>query len=60
MALVNGVSVMRDGQVVRSLWLLPLRDFLAPVVWLTGMFGRKITWRGEEFELHEGKLKRAG
>ncbi len=60
MALLSGVSVLRDREVGRSLWLLPVRDFLAPVVWLAGMFGRKIVWRGEEFELQDGKLKRTG
>lgn len=59
-ALASGVHVLRDGEVVRSLWLLPIRDFLAPLVWLAGMFGRRIVWRGEEFELDKGKLKRAG
>jgi ceramide glucosyltransferase len=58
MALVTARSVLRDKDTIRSLWLLPLRDFLAPLVWLAGMFGRKIVWRGEEFELEGGKLKR--
>ena len=58
MALLSGVSVLRDRELVRSLWLLPLRDFLAPFVWLAGMFGRKVLWRGEEFELNRGRLKR--
>lgn len=60
MAAVTAISVLKDGDAMRSLWLLPLRDFLAPLIWLAGMFGRKIVWRGEEFELDKGKLRRAG
>jgi hypothetical protein len=53
-------SVLKDREAIRSFWLLPLRDFLAAFVWLTGMFGSKIVWRGQEFELENGKLKRTG
>jgi ceramide glucosyltransferase len=58
-AIVTGIPLLGDKQITRSLWLLPLRDILAPVVWLGGLFGRTIIWRGEQFELHHGKLKRA-
>jgi hypothetical protein len=58
MAGVVGVSVLRDKNVVRSLWLLPARDLMAPVIWIMGLLGRKIVWRNEEFELRKGKLKR--
>lgn len=57
MALEVG-AVLRDKEVLRSLWLLPLRDLLAPVIWIWGMFGRRITWREEEFVLRRGKLER--
>jgi ceramide glucosyltransferase len=59
MAVVIGVSVLRDKEVLRSFWLLPLRDLLAPLVWVGGLFGRKIVWRGEKFELNKGKLTQA-
>lgn len=58
MALVTGVSVLQDSNVVRSLWLLPIRDILAVSVWIGGLLGKKIVWRGEEFYLDRGKLKR--
>jgi hypothetical protein len=45
---------------MRWLWLLPLRDFLAAFVWITGMFGSRIVWRDQKFELENGKLKRTG
>lgn len=59
MALVTAVSALRDKQVLRSFWLLPMRDLLAPVVWLVALFGRTVRWRGEQFELDRGKMKRA-
>lgn len=58
MAALVGVSVLGDHNLPRLLWLLPLRDLLAPFIWLGGLFGRRIVWRGEKFELREGKLKR--
>jgi ceramide glucosyltransferase len=58
MALVMGSVALHDREVRRSLWLLPLRDILAPVLWLGGIFGRRIVWRGEEFQLSKRKLKR--
>ena len=36
--------------------LIPLRDFLAVLVWLVSFAGHKITWRGEAFTLKNGKL----
>ena len=60
MAWASAVSVLKDEDAIRSLWLLPLRDFLAPLIWIAGMFGRKVVWRGQEFELENGKLKRVG
>lgn len=57
-ALIAGCSVLRDKEVVRSLWLLPIRDLLAPVIWFAGLFGRGIVWRGEKFKLNNGKLTR--
>jgi ceramide glucosyltransferase len=58
-ALVSGMVVLHDRQLLRSLWLLPLRDFLAVAVWITGWMGRKIVWRGLRFEIDKGKLKPA-
>jgi ceramide glucosyltransferase len=58
MALAVGGSVLRDKEVLRSWWLIPVRDFLALVVWFQGLFGRRILWRGEVFQLRRGKLQR--
>jgi len=57
MAVVSAVFVLQDRDALRLWWLLPLRDFVAVAVWLGGLFGQKIAWRGEVFELEGGKLK---
>jgi ceramide glucosyltransferase len=56
MAVVFARFVLRDEHSLRCLWLLPVRDFLAPFIWLGGLIGRKILWRGESFTLKDGKL----
>jgi ceramide glucosyltransferase len=55
-ALTIGVGVLRDRQVIRDLWLLPLRDFCALGVWVWSFAGNTVNWRGEEFLLKDGKL----
>ena len=55
-AIISGRTVLRDRHLFRLLWLLPLRDLLTPFVWIGGLVGRKIIWRGKEFELRDGKL----
>lgn len=58
-AVICAGNVLKDQLSLRNLWLLPLRDFLAIAVWIGGLFGRKITWRGEQFKLKSGKLTAA-
>lgn len=57
-ALSVGVGILRDGQVLRDLWLLPLRDLFAFGFWLWSFAGDTVVWRGEEFHLHDGRLRR--
>jgi len=56
-ALASALAV-GDREVLRWLFLLPLRDLAAPVIWAAGLVGQKIVWRGEKFDLAGGKLKR--
>jgi ceramide glucosyltransferase len=58
MAVTVGKFVLNDKEVRRSLWLLPVRDLLAVAVWIGGLIGRKIVWRGEKFLVRNGKLER--
>jgi ceramide glucosyltransferase len=57
-AVLVGRSVLRNRHTIRRLWLLPLRDLVAVAVWLCGLAGRRISWRGEKFRLQDGKLVR--
>jgi ceramide glucosyltransferase len=57
MAGVSTRILLRDTDAARSLWLLPLRDLIAVVIWVAGLFGSKVVWRGESFTLERGKLK---
>jgi ceramide glucosyltransferase len=58
-AMQVGVGVLRDGQVLRDLWLLPLRDLVGFAVWVWSFAGNTIEWRGERFVLKHGKLEKA-
>jgi ceramide glucosyltransferase len=57
-ALEAGGHLLRDPQIPRDLWLLPLRDVLALLLWAVSFAGRTVTWRGERFRLRNGKLTR--
>jgi ceramide glucosyltransferase len=55
-ALGTGARGMRDEIVRRKLWMLPLRDAFAFVVWLVSFFPQRIHWRGREFYVREKRL----
>lgn len=57
-ALTVGVGVLRDGEVLRDLWLLPLRDCFALAIWAWSFAGDTVVWRGEEFRLKDGRIAR--
>ena len=59
MALVVGRYVLGDAQVVRYLWLVPVRDLLAMGVWIASFAGHRVSWRGQWFTLKRGKLVRS-
>jgi len=46
---VVGWSALRDPELWRSWWLVPLGDLLGFAVWLGGFTGRTILWRGIEY-----------
>jgi ceramide glucosyltransferase len=58
MALVIGKSVLNDRQMLKQLWMLPLRDLIAVGIWLFSFAGHTVTWRGDRFELKNGRLTR--
>ncbi len=54
-----GFGVLRDRQVLRDLWLLPVRDLVGFAVWVGSFAGNTIEWRGERFVLRDGRLVKA-
>jgi ceramide glucosyltransferase len=48
--------VLHDRQLLRNVFLLPLRDLIAPLVWAAGFMGNRIHWRGDVFDLKDGRL----
>jgi ceramide glucosyltransferase len=56
-ALVFGVLVLKDRQILRYFWLIPVRDFVGLVIWVWCYAGRRVVWRGQKFELAQGKLR---
>ena len=57
-ALMVGVGVLRDGQVLRDLWLLAPRDVVALGIWIWSFAGNTVAWRGQHFSLKDGKMSR--
>jgi ceramide glucosyltransferase len=57
-ALTVGVGILRDGQVLRDLWLLPLRDCFGLFFWAWSYASDVVVWRGERFRLKRGKMER--
>jgi ceramide glucosyltransferase len=57
-ALLVGGEVLGDRQVVRDLWLLPARDVVALGVWIWSYAGTTVEWRGEEFAIQNGRMRR--
>jgi ceramide glucosyltransferase len=59
-ALSVGVGVLLDGQVLRDLWLLPLRDFFGLGFWAWSFAGDTVVWRGQLFHLRDGRITPVG
>ena len=57
-ALTIGVGLLRDDQVLRDLWLLPVRDCFGLLFWAWSFAGDTVVWRGEEFRLKDGRISR--
>jgi ceramide glucosyltransferase len=51
-----GIDGMRDDLVGRNLWMLPLRDAFAFLVWVASFFPQTILWRGKRFRVRDKRL----
>ena len=57
-ALAVGKLVLQDDHLLKNMWLLPVRDLIAVAVWIASFAGHTVTWRGDRFELENGRLIR--
>jgi len=55
-ALTIGASLLDDPQVLRDLWLVPLRDCVGLALWAWSYAEDKVIWRGERLTLRNGLL----
>jgi ceramide glucosyltransferase len=53
-----GWRVLKDRQLLRQVPMLPLRDLIAPLVWMASFASNTVTWRGDRFTVKRGKLTR--
>jgi ceramide glucosyltransferase len=56
LAVTAGSVVAKDRRVLPWLWLVPVRDLFALVVWVAGYAGHTVLWRGQRFFLEDGRL----
>jgi ceramide glucosyltransferase len=54
--IMTAVDVLHDSEIFPNVLLLPLRDLTAPFVWAAGFMGNRIHWRGDAFDLADGRL----
>lgn len=59
-ALTIGVGILGDRQVLRDLWLLPVRDLAQVWIWAWSFASNTVVWRGYRFTLRDGKLEKLG
>ncbi len=59
-ALTVGVGILNDGQVLRDMVWLPLRDCFGLFFWAWSYSADTIVWRSERFRLKRGKLEKQG
>ncbi len=53
-----GVIALRDAEAASMLILVPLRDLFGAAVWLAGLFGSHVEWRGRRLRLDgEGRIQ---
>jgi ceramide glucosyltransferase len=57
MAFSSGWLVVRSRDVLRLWWLIPARDLFGASVWLAGLFGNTVVWRGRRLRVdREGRI----
>jgi ceramide glucosyltransferase len=58
MAFAAGWGALRSRDVLYLWWLVPARDLFGFAVWIAGLFGNSVVWRGRRLRLdREGKIQ---
>jgi ceramide glucosyltransferase len=54
----TGAGILGDSKTARDFWLIPFRDLAGFAVWLAGLFGDTVDWRGQRLRLlSNGKIR---
>ena len=53
---ITGSWGLGDRKLWKILWLVPVRDALSFVIWITAFFSDEITWRGLGYRVRKGRL----
>jgi len=54
---IAGQAILHDASVARYFYLMPLRDLWGFAIWLCGLFGDTVDWRGERLRITaEGRI----
>jgi ceramide glucosyltransferase len=54
-----GAGTLQDRNTLRYFWMIPLRDLFGFAVWLAGLSGDTVIWRGQTLRLRrDGKIAR--
>jgi ceramide glucosyltransferase len=56
LTLTTGRWGIGDRQLFKILWLIPVRDAINFIIWITGFFSDKINWRGLAYHVRHGQL----
>lgn len=57
MAVTAGLFKMRSTEVLKLFCLIPVRDLFGAAVWVAGLFGNTVVWRGRKLHLDpEGRI----
>ena len=53
-----GRGILRYRRAVTDAWMIPLRDLFGFAIWLSGLFGSDVVWRGKRLRLHpDGRIR---
>ena len=56
LAMTVGAEVLGDHATLPWLWLLPVRDLIGAALWVAGLSGDTVVWRGQRFRLYKGRI----